>query len=89
MKFYTFKRETNNFADIVTDLKKHIEFKLSWKDHLMIGLSDDFDEKSVSYILIKYGDDLTKAVERDFTPVRGIDYIPRKRRIAHDPEQIF
>ena len=44
----------------------------------MIGL-DEFNNKTaltISYLVIKYGDDLTNNLVKDFTPVSGVDYAP-------------
>ena len=78
MKYYTFYRENNNFEDILTDinLKKVIKFKIRWFQYLMIGIPED--EKQFSYITLKYGDDLKKPDVRDFTPIPGVDYAPKK-----------
>ncbi len=78
MKYFTFYRENNKFDDILTDpiIKKLIDEKVRWLNHLMIGIQDE-EEKSFSYITLKYGDEM-KNVVRDFSPVPGIDYIPKK-----------
>ena len=78
MKYYTFYRENNNFEDILTDinLKKVIKFKIRWFQYLMIGIPED--EKQFSYITLKYGDDIKPPDIKDFTPVPGVDYVPKK-----------
>ena len=80
MKYFTFYRENNNFKEILTDpaLKKMIRTQIQWYQHLMIGL-DELNDKTaltISYLVIKYGDDLTNNLVKDFTPVSGVDYAP-------------
>lgn len=79
MKYYTFYRENNDFKDILKDinLKKSICTKLAWSQHLMLGLNDD-NENVYSYITLKYGDDIRTLDVTDFTPVAGVDYVPKK-----------
>jgi hypothetical protein len=79
MKYYTFFREDNNFDDILKDaiLKKSIYEKIKWYQHLMIGISDK-DEGSLSYLTLKYGDDIITGYYKDFAPVAGVDYMPKK-----------
>jgi hypothetical protein len=78
MKYYTFYREDNKFDDILNDinLKKVIDEKIRWSQHLVIGLQDD--DKTSSYITLKYGDEMKNEVVKDFSPVPGVDYIPKK-----------
>lgn len=78
MKYFTFYRENNKFDDILNDpiIKKLIDEKISWLQHLMIGMQDD-EEKAFSYITLKYGDEMTNPV-RDFSPVPGVDYMQKK-----------
>ena len=42
----------------------------------MIGIPED--EKQFSYITLKYGDDIKPPDIKDFTPVPGVDYVPKK-----------
>lgn len=79
MKYFTFFREENNFDDILKDiiLKKRIDFKITWYQHLMIGMIDD--AKTTSYITLKYGDEMVNELVKDFSPVTGVDYLPRKK----------
>lgn len=83
MNYFTFKRESNNFTDILTDanIKKLIRMKLRWRNHLLIGVDEDKDNsnKSNSYITIKYGDDMINGVaENDYSPKPYVDYVPEK-----------
>ena len=75
MKYFTFRRESNYFTDILTDinLRKLIEVRLEWLHHLVIGLSSD-SEKNASYITLKYGDEMVREVCHDWSPIIGVDY---------------
>jgi hypothetical protein len=85
MKYYTFYRENNNFDDILNDvaIKKIISTKILWYQYLMIGLDERTNEKNFSYITIKYGDDIKNPNIKDFTPVPGVDYIPKKDKNSY------
>jgi hypothetical protein len=80
MTFYFF-RESNDFSDILSDpsIKKSIRLKIKTFQHLIISLNE-YEENSTteSYIMLKYGESLTKIVEKDRTPIMYIDYIPKK-----------
>lgn len=80
MKYYTFYRENNKFDDILSDtnLKRLMRFKITWYQYLMIGIKEEGNERTFSYITLKYGDDIKPPDIRDFTPVAGVDYIPKK-----------
>ena len=79
MKYYTFYRENNNFDDILNDtiIKKIIDERLRWYQYLIIGMNDKH-EQSFSYITLKYGDEMKQELVKDFSPVPGIDYIPKR-----------
>lgn len=79
MKYFIFYREDDNFQDILNDnnIKKFIDEKIQWGHHLLIGIPDNQD-KTISYITLLYGDLMKKEVVRDFSPVPGIDYIPKQ-----------
>ena len=79
MRYFIFYRENNKFEDILSDpvLKKLIDEKTRWLKHLMIGINDE-DEKTASYITLRYGDEMTRPYNKDFAPVPGIDYIQKK-----------
>ena len=85
MKYYTFYRETNNFKDILNDpnIKKSIDQVITWYQYLTIGMHDaGKSDQNSSYIALKYGDEMKDGVIKDFSPLPGIDYIPKK-----DPKQ--
>lgn len=75
-----FCRETNTFTDILTDttIKPLIETKLLWRNHLMIIIRSDIKEHVLSYINLKYGDDMVTSLVKDFTPIPYVDYVPKK-----------
>ena len=81
MKYYTFFRENNDFTDILKDpiIKKIVDEKIQWFQHLTIGIQDtEKNNQSFSLLTLKYGDDMKQDFIRDFAPVPGVDYIPKK-----------
>jgi hypothetical protein len=80
MKYYTFYRENNNFDDILHDnnIKGIIAIKISWYEHLLIGLGNKSNDRHYSYITLKYGEDMKKLDVIDRTPIPNIDYVPKK-----------
>jgi hypothetical protein len=83
MKYFTFHRESNNFDDILNDIniKKLIRTKLTWHNHMMIGISKYKKdvEKIFSYITLKYGDEMRTSLTKDYSPIPNIDYIPIRK----------
>jgi hypothetical protein len=79
MKHYTFYREDNNFTDILNDvsIKKLIDEKIRWYQWLTIGIADT-EKNNQSFSLLTYGDDMKQGFVKDFSPVPGVDYIPKK-----------
>lgn len=79
MKYYTFYRENNNFDDILNDaiIKKIIDEKIRWFQHLIIGMNDTH-EQTFSYITLKYGDEMKQDLVKDRSPVPGVDYVPKR-----------
>lgn len=81
MKYYTFFRESNKFDDILKDpiIKKYADEIVQWYQHLTIGCHEDKNTgQNSSYITLKYGDEMKTDVIKDFSPVPGVDYIPKK-----------
>ena len=80
MKYYTFYRESNNFDDILADnsVKRIIAIKIKWHQHLMIGIHKEGNEQNFSLITLKYGDDMMNNLTKDFTPIPGVDYTPKR-----------
>ena len=80
MKYYTFYRESNNFDDILKDtaLKKYIDYITTWTNYLMIGLNEEFENKVNIHITLKYGDELRNELTKDYRPISGVDYFPKR-----------
>ena len=82
MKIIYFKRQSNDFDDILCDanIKKYIDYKISWKNHILIGFIPDMPDEIQSYINIKFGDDIVDKTHMvpDRTPIPGVDYIPKR-----------
>ena len=82
MKYYVFARESDKFDDILKDVavKPVIRHKIRFKDHLILGFSED-DEKIISYMTIKYGDDMVSfnSIAPDRSPIMDKDYVPKKK----------
>jgi hypothetical protein len=80
MKYYNFYRENNNFTDILSDVnvKKYVDTKIHWYQHLVIGIASKDNDKTFSYITLMYGEDMVNELSKDYTPVAGVDYVPKK-----------
>jgi hypothetical protein len=76
MIYYTFKRESNDFTDLLNDvsIKKDIDTQMSWYQHITLGFRDDVPQKTLGYLVIKYGDEITNPFEFDYSPVENVDY---------------
>ena len=89
MKFYTFFREDNKFDDIESDpiIKKIASTRVRWFQHFMIGIYDygDANSQNFSLLTLKYGDDMIHSLTKDFTPIAGVDYIPKKDKSKFSP----
>ena len=82
--YYTFRRENNNFDDILSDagIKNCFDEKIRWANHLMVGLSryhKDF-EKNQIYLTLKYGDDLVNDLTKNYAPIPDVDYTPERKK---------
>lgn len=79
MKYFTFKRESDNFDDILSDsiIKKLLINKIRWSQHLLVGISEDGNDGNFSYITLKYGDDMITDIVPDRSPVIFKDYTPK------------
>lgn len=80
MKYITFYRENSNFDDILNDinLKKHVCEKITWLNHLRIGLNDS-KTTLFSYITLKYGDEMRTKLTEDYSPIPNVDYTPIRK----------
>lgn len=84
MKFLMFTRENSKFDDILKDasLKNQYKTKIEYQENLILGFpEDDNFGKILSYIMLKYGDDMKDfhSIVPDRTPVPNVDYIPVRR----------
>lgn len=79
MKTFIFKRESNSFDDITKDpsLVKAIRTKIKWFNHLIIEIEDN-NRQLESYINIKFGDYMVNSLSKDYSPIMGVDYVPKK-----------
>ncbi len=85
MKVYIFKKEDNDFSHILTDptMKGKFKTKITWKEHLLLGVEKELSSEIESYIILKFGDELiTNGLIRDFSPVPYVDYMPDPNRPA-------
>ena len=82
MKYYTFYRENNVFTDIENDplVKKFADTKIRWYQHFMVGISTYIKDSDhyFSLLTLKYGDDMIQSICKDYSPVPGVDYVPKK-----------
>ncbi len=79
MKYYTFYNKDSDFTSLLKDpgLKKRILLKISWYEHMMIGIRQNKKNESIdSYIMLRYGDSLVTDLIKDLSPKPGIDYYP-------------
>ena len=84
MKHFLFYRESNDFADILSDgnLKKYIKVKIKFNNYLILAI-DEYDknvDKNISYIMLKYGEDVKDFTHiiPDRTPIPNVDYKPKR-----------
>lgn len=81
MKYYTFYSESNNFEEILKDplIKKAIRHKIIWGQHVMLGFPENKHNNNLfGYIVLKYGDLITNPINKDYTPIPNLDYLPKK-----------
>ena len=50
---------------------------MRWYQYLIIGMNDKH-EQTFSYITLKYGDEMKQELVKDFSPIPGIDYVPKR-----------
>ena len=44
----------------------------------MIGMQKGNNDKNFSMLTLKYSEDMVNNLIKDFTPVIGVDYVPKK-----------
>lgn len=85
MYYLVFKRESNKFDDILKDpgVKKVYKTKMQFRSHLILGLVEEPGDSSkiLSYILLKYGDDIVSmdSIIPDRSPIPYKDYNPERK----------
>jgi hypothetical protein len=81
MKNLYFYRESNDFKDILNDptIKKSIKEITRMYGYLILGMPDSTHEHVISYITLKYGDNLRSSLVKDFTPIPNVDYTPIRK----------
>ena len=86
MKQIAFHRESDFFEDILEDptLKGHITLKITWQHGLLIQIADS-DEQLLSYIELKYGENIVKLC-KDRSPISYVDYFPQKPEPSADTD---
>ena len=84
MNYYIFKKEDNDFSEMLSDktLKPLFNFKIKFKDHLILASHDEVDDKLCSYITLKYGDMMVSKNDMfiDNKPKIHVDYTPDRNR---------
>lgn len=84
MNYYIFKKEDNDFSEMLSDitLKPLLDFKIKFKNHLILGSQDNINEQLSSYITLKYGDMMVNKSDMfmDNKPKIHIDYTPDRNR---------
>lgn len=81
MKYYIFKKESNQFDDILNDptIKTYIKTRISWGNHLMLGFTENSKSDNLfGYIVLKFGEYITNPYVKDYSPIPGVDYMPKK-----------
>lgn len=83
MKYFFFYSEDDNFQDILNDkiIKKSIVTKISYYQYLILGFDEGITEGIISYMLVKYGDQVKTITDiiPDRTPISNKDYRPDKK----------
>lgn len=89
MKYITFYRESNNFDDILHDIviKKELSVKIFWQHHLCVGIANfgKSNDKLISYITLKFGENIVDRLCKDRSPIPNVDYIPIRTSSALAP----
>ena len=84
MNYYIFKKEDNDFSEMLNDktLNPLLKFKMKFSQHLILGSYDDIDDQLSSYITLKYGDMMVNKFDMfiDYSPKMHVDYRPDPKR---------
>lgn len=81
MKTFIFKRENNNFDDVLKDknIKKYIVENYKFAEHLIIRVEDT--PEALTYITLMFSEELVSMQDLipDRTPKPNIDYVPKRK----------
>lgn len=84
MNYYIFKKEDNDFSELLNDkeLKPLFIFKLKYDQHIILGSYDKVESILESYITLKYGELLVSKsdVFINRKPKVFVDYTPDTKR---------
>lgn len=80
MKKIMFRRESDNFSDILSDtvVKKYLKYKIKFRCGLIVEVPKD--SEVLSYIELKYGDDIVNNIVPDRSPIINVDYLPKRKK---------
>jgi len=83
MKYYYLHKEDDDFTEVLEDpiVKKIISTKISWLNHLILGFTDDTEDSSISYFVIKFGEYIipSESIIPDRAPIPNVDYRQDKK----------
>ena len=81
MKTFVFRRENNNFDDVLKDknIRKYIVEKYSFFEHLIIRVEDT--PEALAYITLMFSEELVSMTDLvpDRTPKPYVDYTPKRK----------
>ena len=81
MKTFIFRRENNNFDDVLKDknIKKYIIERYTFSEHLIIRVEDT--PAALAYITLMFSEELVSMNQLipDRTPTPYLDYTPKRR----------
>ena len=77
------KKNSDELSEILKDqnIKKYVIGKQQWHQYLLLTFKEDANwGKTLSYIMLKYGDDIKdfSTIVPDLSPIPNIDYYPKK-----------
>lgn len=80
MNYMTFGGDDKILEEIASDstIKPLITTKITWSGFMQLGLSDDLNDEIRSYLVLKYGDYMKNDLVKDFSPIPGKDYTPKR-----------
>jgi len=81
MKTFIFKRENNNFDDVLKDknIKKYIVETYKFAEHLIIRVEDT--PEALAYITLMFSEELVSMGDLvpNLSPIPNVDYVPACR----------